>query len=92
MSGTGEELYTVITNNHPSAATMMKAFRTYVDYCPYIKLDHFFAMKSALDAFEGAPRIHVIEYGLQYGVQWPSFLQHLSLRPGGAPHVRMTGT
>lgn len=91
MSGTGEELYTVITSKYPSAATMMKAFRVYVDYCPYIKLGHFFTMKMALDAFEGAPRIHVIQYGIQYGVQWPTFLQHLSLRPEGPPHVRMTG-
>ncbi|KAG0603507.1 hypothetical protein M758_10G098800 [Ceratodon purpureus] len=91
MSGTGEELYTVITNNHPSDATIMKAYRVFVDNNPYIKICHFFAMKSALDAFEGASRVHIIHYGLQYGVEWPSLLQHLSLRPEGPPHIRMTG-
>jgi hypothetical protein len=70
---------------------MMKAFRVYVDYCPYTKVNHFFTMKSALDALEGAPRIHVIHYGIEYGVPWPTFLQHLSLRTEGPPHVRMTG-
>lgn len=91
MSGTGEELYTVITNNHPSDATIMKAYRVFVDNNPYIKLCHFFAMKSVLDAFEGAPRVHIIHYGLQYGVEWPSLLQHLGQRREGPPHIRFTG-
>lgn len=92
MSGTGEELYTVITNNHPSSATMLRAFRTFVDYNPYIKVLHFYHIKSILDSIEGAHRIHVIQYGIQFGVQWPSFLHHLSSRPEGPPHVRLTST
>lgn len=91
MSGTGEQLYTVITNNHPSAATMLKAFRQYVDRCPYIKVGHFFETKMTLDAFEGATRVHIIHYGIQYGVEWPTLIQHLSKRPEGPPHFRITG-
>ncbi|KAG0566949.1 hypothetical protein KC19_7G099200 [Ceratodon purpureus] len=91
LSGTGEELYTVITNNFPSASTMLKAFRQYVDYCPYIKISHFFSMKTILDAFEGAAHVHVIHYGILYGVEWPSLIQHLAMRPGGPPQFRMTG-
>lgn len=70
---------------------MLKAFRQYVDYCPYIKITHFFSMKMILDAFEGAARVHVIHYGIQYGVEWPSLIQHLSMRSGGPPQFRMTG-
>lgn len=91
LSGTGEQLYTVITNNHPSAATMLKAYRQYVDCCPYIKLSHFFETKMTLDAFEGATRVHVVHYGIQYGVEWPSLIQHLSKRPEGPPYFRITG-
>lgn len=91
MLGTGDELYTMNTYNHPSDATIMKAYRVFVDNNPYIKICHFFAMKSALDAFEGASHVHVIHYGLQYGAEWPSLLQHLSLRPEEPPHIRTTG-
>lgn len=91
MSGTGEELFTAMSNNPPSDATVMKAYRVYVDNNPYLKLSHFFSMKSILDAFEGAPRVHIIHYGLKYGVEWPSLLQNLSLRPEGPPYIRMTG-
>lgn len=48
-------------------------------------------MKSILDAFEGATRVHVINYGMMFGIEFPSLIQHLSMRPGGAPHFRLTG-
>jgi len=91
MSGTGEQLFTVITNNHPSTATMLRANRLYVDNCPYIKLTYFFSMKSILDAFEGATHVHVINYGLLFGIEFPSLIQHLSLRSEGPPQFRLTG-
>lgn len=70
---------------------MLKAYRQYVDCCPYIKLSHFFETKMTLDAFEGATRVHVVHYGIQYGVEWPSLIQHLSKRPEGPPYFRITG-
>lgn len=91
MSGTGEQLYTVITNNHPSAETMMKSYRALVDSCPYVKLKHFLSTKAMLDACEGASRVHVIHYGALFGTEWPGLFLHLSMRPGGPPHFRLTG-
>jgi hypothetical protein len=91
MSGTGEELYTVITNNHPSAETMLKAYGAYIDNCPFVILKHFLSTKAILDAIEGADRVHVIHYGALFGTEWPSLLKHLSMRPGGPPHFRFTG-
>lgn len=91
LTGTGEQLYTVIGNNCPSAAFVFKAVRLYFENNPYIKLSHFFSMKTILDACDGATRVHVIFYGIQYGTEFPSLMQQLSLRPGGPPHLRITG-
>lgn len=91
MSGTGEQLYTVISNNCPSAVATFKATRLYFENCPYIKLTHFFSMGTVLDAFEGATRVHVVFYGIQYGTQFPGLMHHLAHRPGGPPHLRITG-
>jgi hypothetical protein len=52
---------------------------------------HFLSIKTILDAFEGATHVHVVDYGLTYGGQWPCLIQQLSQRPGGPPHVRITG-
>lgn len=90
MSGTGAQLYTAITSNTPSTATMLKAHRLFVDYSPYIKVSHFFSTKSILDAFEGAERVHLVDYGTSNGVQWPCLIQRLSQRREGPPHLRIT--
>ncbi|XP_024397051.1 scarecrow-like protein 14 [Physcomitrium patens] len=91
LSGTGEELYRVIINNGPSAAIVFKAIRLYLENCPYLIFAHFFTVKSIVDVFEGAARVHLICYGIQYGVELPSLIQYLSQRPEGAPHLRITG-
>ncbi|KAG0563324.1 hypothetical protein KC19_8G021800 [Ceratodon purpureus] len=90
MSGTGAQLYTAISSNTPSTATMLKANRLFVDYSPYIKVSHFFSTKSILDAFEGAERVHLVDYGVDYGLQWPCLIQRLSQRKEGPPHLRIT--
>lgn len=90
MSGTGAQLYMAITSNTPSSATMLKAHRLFVDYSPFVKVSHFFSTKTVLDAFEGAERAHLIDYGVAYGAQWPCLIQRLSQRPGGPPHLRIT--
>lgn len=90
MTGTGAQLYKAFTNNSLSGV-VFNALRLFVDYCPYIKVGHFLAIKTILDAFEGATHVHVVDYGLAYGGQWPCLIQQLSQRPGGPPHVRITG-
>lgn len=48
-------------------------------------------MGTVLDAFEGATRVHVVSYGIQYGTEFPGLMHQLARRPGGAPHLRITG-
>jgi hypothetical protein len=91
MSGTGETLYTVLRNNHPSPATMVRSHRLYIDNCPYIKVKHLISQASILDAFEGATRVHLIHYGIQMGVEHAALIHNLSMRPEGPPHFRLTG-
>ncbi|KAL3829112.1 hypothetical protein ACJIZ3_017914 [Penstemon smallii] len=38
-----------------------------------------------------ATRIHIIDFGILYGFQWPCFIQGISLRPGGPPRLKITG-
>ncbi|CBI30541.3 unnamed protein product, partial [Vitis vinifera] len=34
-----------------------------------------------------ATRLHIIDFGILYGFQWPTFIQRLSSRPGGPPKL-----
>nr|APM86405.1 DELLA protein [Chrysanthemum lavandulifolium] len=58
---------------------------------PYLKFAHFTANQAILEAFEGATRVHVVDFSLNQGMQWPALMQALALRPGGPPAFRLTG-
>ncbi|KAI3466971.1 hypothetical protein Pfo_023634 [Paulownia fortunei] len=36
-------------------------------------------------------RVHVVDFSIKQGMQWPALLQALALRPGGPPSFRLTG-
>lgn len=91
MSGTGGQLYTALSNNRASAAEMLKAYRLFVKCCPFIQLSHYFGNSAIIHAFGDAKRVHIIDYGILYGVQWPCLIYYLSQLPGGPPHLRITG-
>ena len=92
MSGTGAQLYTALSNQRPTAAQMLKGFRLFYEDVPLIQTAHNFANDTILEAFVGASRVHIVDYGISYGLQWPCLINRLSQRPGGPPHLRITGT
>ncbi|KAJ7960098.1 DELLA protein GAI [Quillaja saponaria] len=63
----------------------------FYESCPYLKFAHFTANQAILEAFATANRVHVIDFGLKQGMQWPALMQALALRPGGPPAFRLTG-
>ncbi|KAL7104255.1 hypothetical protein ACP275_08G232700 [Erythranthe tilingii] len=63
----------------------------FYETAPYLKFAHFTANQAILEAFAGAKRVHVIDFGLKQGMQWPALIQALALRPGGPPAFRLTG-
>ncbi|KAL5572737.1 hypothetical protein UlMin_022334 [Ulmus minor] len=80
-----------------SAAAGASAFENEVLYhqfyeaCPYLKFAHFTANQAILEAFDGHDCVHVIDFNLMHGLQWPALIQALALRPGGPPLLRLTG-
>ncbi|XP_038874839.1 DELLA protein GAI-like [Benincasa hispida] len=63
----------------------------FYETCPYLKFAHFTANQAILEAFATAARVHVIDFSLNQGMQWPALMQALALRPGGPPAFRLTG-
>ncbi|KAL4319149.1 hypothetical protein GQ457_18G023060 [Hibiscus cannabinus] len=63
----------------------------FYETCPYLKFAHFTANQAILEAFEGKERVHVIDFSMNQGMQWPALMQALALRPGGPPAFRLTG-
>ncbi|XP_009796771.2 DELLA protein GAI-like [Nicotiana tabacum] len=63
----------------------------FYETCPYLKFAHFTANQAILEAFTNCNKVHVIDFSLKQGMQWPALIQALALRPGGPPAFRLTG-
>ncbi|KAL1190101.1 Scarecrow-like protein 28 [Cardamine amara subsp. amara] len=58
---------------------------------PIPKFIHFTANEMLLRAFEGKERVHIIDFDIKQGLQWPSFFQSLASRSNPPHHIRITG-
>jgi DELLA protein len=77
-------------NPHDSAFSDLLQMHFY-ETCPYLKFAHFTANQAILEAFANKKRVHVIDFSMKQGMQWPALMQALALRPGGPPTFRLTG-
>lgn len=91
LGGTGTELYASLTRRKITAAEKLKAYQVYLTACPFKKLSIALANKTIASVASEATALHIIDFGILYGFQWPILIQHLSERVGGPPKLRITG-
>ncbi|MCO5581022.1 hypothetical protein L7F22_034897 [Adiantum nelumboides] len=91
MGGMGGHQYRVLCENRPSVVSFLRAAKMWYGVTPYMKIMHYFANQSILKAAEGALRLHILDYGIAYGMQWPCLINALADREGGPPLLVITG-
>ncbi|KAF8395135.1 hypothetical protein HHK36_019076 [Tetracentron sinense] len=91
LAGTGTQIYSALMKKRTSTADILKAYHLLLDACPFKKISNFFSNQTIMDVAENATRLHIIDFGIRYGFQWPCLIQRLSARPGGPPKLRITG-
>ncbi|KAI5682413.1 hypothetical protein M9H77_03641 [Catharanthus roseus] len=91
LAGTGSQIYKALVNKRTSAASFLKAYHLYLASCPFRKISSFASNKTIMIKAENATRVHVIDFGILYGFQWPTFIQRIAGRKGGPPRLRITG-
>ncbi|KAL2898936.1 Scarecrow-like protein 14 [Bienertia sinuspersici] len=91
LAGTGSTVSTNICDTKISPSDFLKAYRVYVSAIPFKRMTYFLANNTILKLVEKATKIHIIDFGVFLGLQWPCFIQALSKRPNGPPKLRITG-
>ncbi|KAA8549284.1 hypothetical protein F0562_000968 [Nyssa sinensis] len=91
LAGTGSKIYKTLASKRPSAADMLKAYQLYISASPFKKISIFFANHKILELAEKARKLHIVDFGILYGFQWPILIERLSTRPGGPPKLHITG-
>ncbi|KAL6555217.1 hypothetical protein OROGR_006475 [Orobanche gracilis] len=91
MAGTGLSLYTAFSYKRTPAEQLLKSYRTHVVACPFKRMSNIYANKSIGKYTREASTVHIIDFGILYGFQWPCIIHGISMRPGGAPSLKITG-
>ncbi|KAJ8750575.1 hypothetical protein K2173_015736 [Erythroxylum novogranatense] len=91
LAGTRAPTYTPLLSNKTPAVDILRAYQVFVKACPFKRMSNFFANRTIIKFSEKATRLHIIDFGILYGFQWPCLIQRLSERTGGPPKLRITG-
>ncbi|XP_050247218.1 chitin-inducible gibberellin-responsive protein 1-like isoform X3 [Quercus robur] len=87
----GTNIYHALKCREPESKDLLSYMHILYEICPYLKFGYMAANGAIADACKNEDRIHIIDFQIALGTQWMTLLQALAARPGGAPHVRITG-
>ncbi|KAJ0759363.1 putative transcription factor GRAS family [Helianthus annuus] len=65
--------------------------RVLYEICPYFKYGYMSANGAIAEAMKCEKRVHIIDFCIEDGSQWVPLIQAFGRRPGGPPHIRITG-
>ncbi|KAI3925925.1 hypothetical protein MKW98_028061 [Papaver atlanticum] len=91
LAGSGSQIFSTVPRKTASAADFLKAYQLFMVALPFLKISNFFANQTIGYLSENATTLHIIDFGILYGFQWPFLIQRLSKRKGGPPKLRITG-
>lgn len=91
LAGIGSHHYASKIAMRISAAEKLKAYQAYLQAAPFKKIAFFFAAHMIYEGSLTSSTLHIVDFGIAYGCQWPVLIKHLATRPGGPPTLRITG-
>ena len=87
----GTSIYRALKCREPEGKDLLSYMQMLFEICPYLKFGYMAANGAIAEACRNEDHIHIIDFHIAQGSQWMTLLQALAARPGGAPHVRITG-
>ncbi|XWS09876.1 hypothetical protein CRYUN_Cryun39dG0027200 [Craigia yunnanensis] len=87
----GSNIYRALRCTEPEGNDLLSHMHILHEICPYLKFGYMAANGAIAEACRTEDHIHIIDFHIAQGTQWVTLLQALAARPGGAPHVQITG-
>jgi hypothetical protein len=87
----GTNIYRALKSREPESNELLSYMKILYNICPYFKFGYMAANGAIAEALRNEDRIHIIDFQIAQGTQWITLIQALAARPGGPPHVRITG-
>ncbi|TVU23270.1 hypothetical protein EJB05_25625, partial [Eragrostis curvula] len=91
LAGTGNQLWKLYMAERPSVVEFLKAYKMFKAACCFNKIAITFFIMTVMDAIKGKRRLHIVDYGMNYGFQWAGLIRWLAAeRNGGQPELKIT--
>uniref|UniRef100_A0A0E0LLW1 Uncharacterized protein n=1 Tax=Oryza punctata TaxID=4537 RepID=A0A0E0LLW1_ORYPU len=87
----GTNIYRALKCREPESKELLSYMKILYNICPYFKFGYMAANGAIAEALRTENNIHIIDFQIAQGTQWITLIQALAARPGGPPHVRITG-
>ncbi|KAL9238759.1 hypothetical protein vseg_013138 [Gypsophila vaccaria] len=91
MAGTGSDMYRDFAGKPITSAEILKGYKLYVSAVPFQRTTYYLANQTIAKLAAKATKVHIIDFGIFFGFQWPGLIQLLSRRRVGPPKLRITG-
>ncbi|XP_078150717.1 scarecrow-like protein 9 [Carex rostrata] len=91
LAGTESATYRQYFTRQVSTNDYMIAYYMCSRVVPVMRVSYHFANESILNAIGNASKIHIVDFGISHGFQWPSLIQSLAKRKDGTLKLRITG-
>ncbi|XP_059661193.1 scarecrow-like protein 21 [Cornus florida] len=91
LASSGSSIYKSLRGKEPASAELRSYMYSLYEVCPYLKFGYMSANGAIAEAMKDEKRVHIIDFRISQGCQWVSLIQAFAARPGGPPHIRITG-
>jgi GRAS domain family len=91
LTATGGEAWRRIAAKRIPTLDVLRIAQLLMIVCPFQKISMYYANQTILNVAKKVSMLHIIDFGIGFGFQWPSLIQALSNQRRGVTKLRITG-